>query len=536
MADNIPKDYSEYALSGSVWSPENSKAAVPDLLGNMHDVANSATEMVTENSAIIGGGLSDSLSLNSLSGSLVKQFELSSPDVREPGEVSTSRETSSETVSSAEIDASVARIMGNRGSQEDPTWSAKAYASLDSGEITNNALSGLPDPPVAVSAKSRAPSLQKLDNPITPPAPIVMPTASPAPINNAAQYTAIDSNPASLTNRAGALTRLLDDGLLEGGQARNMADKLKAGDIELSSLEHVSTLRDSSFIDLLAEDSGPITRQDATEAISSQQDNREAFARHGLGDVVFNSQKADARNQELGAGPYDGPLNKSTLSSIQQIMGGEDDWTKVSRAVSGAMASSLTGEDPSLAPAEITGLAADKYIQSQADVDPQFKALDDRLNKVDRQKTLQQMGTNATKSVQEKLRAVPQINVESSLMTPDAVDITPPETTRDSALTDLEGYQPQQGSKTSITSLLESSVETADSMSVDSKTLDKLDSGNQSVGRDSANGSGSEISAKTVVLHGATINVTSDDANIQLTGVDSGPASEATATAPAVDG
>jgi len=547
MADNIPKDYSEYATSGSVWAPENSESSVPDLLGNMHDVANFSTELTTD-SPIVSGGLSDSLSLDSLSGTLVKQIELSSPSIRESSDVSPSKSTDMSAFSSDELEASISRIMESRRSPDDLSWSAESYASQNLEDITDTTLSVLPDPPVATYkesrapdppvatyTESRAPALQKLDNPLTPLAPIVTPTANLTPPSNTTPYVATENSPAALPNRAGALTRLLDDGLLTDGQAFNWADKLRTGDIDLDSLKHIETLQNSPFLDVLAEDSGPLTRQGATEAIDNQSANREAFARYSLDDVMHKSQQTDTLNRELGAGPYEGPFNQSTLSSIQQIMG-EGDWSKVSRSVSGAMSSSLIDKDRSAllggGPSELIGPAADKYIQSQAEVDPQFKDLDDRLNSMGRQETLSQLGSNAANSVQEKLKAVPPVDAVASLLTSDTVDITPPTNTIDSILTDSKDHPAQPG----IASLLDSSAETADRMSVDSGTMDKLESGNQSLGREAAAGNDGELSAKTVVLRGATINVTSEDANIQLTGVDSGPASEATTTAPAVDG
>jgi hypothetical protein len=315
------------------------------------------------------------------------------------------------------------------------------------------------------------------------------------------------------------------------------------GDLDLDSLKHIETLQNSPFLDVLAEDSGALTRQGAIEAIDNQPANREAFARYSLDDVMRKSQQTDTLNRELGAGPYEGPFNQSMLSAIQQIMGGGD-WSKVSRSVSGAMASSLISHDERAEIlggdwSELTGQAADKYIQNQAEVDPQFKELDDRLNSMGRQETLSQLGSNVANSAQEKLKAVPPVDAgpfrqSFDQYAGDTTDITSP---THQQLEDAYRLSKDSSMSEQIRQFESlSKAEQADAMSVDSRTMDKLESGSQSLGRESVAGNDGELSAKTVVLHGATINVTSEAANIQLTGVDSGPASEATTTAPAVDG
>jgi hypothetical protein len=153
-----------------------------------------------------------------------------------------------------------------------------------------------------------------------------------------------------------------------------------------------------------------------------------------------------------------------------------------------------------------------------------------------RQETLSQLGSNVANSAQEKLKTVPPVDAgpfrqSFDQYAGDTTDITSPTNTIDSMLMDSK-----DSSMSEQIRQFESLSKTEQAMMVDSRTMDKLESGSQSLGRESVAGNDGELSAKTVVLHGATINVTSEAANIQLTGVDSGPASEATTTAPAVDG
>ena len=240
MAENIPKDYSEYITSGRAWTPENSKSSVPDLIGNMHDVANFPTK-VTADSPIVSGGLSDSLSLDSLAGSLGRQIELANPSVREFSNVAPSKTTAFDAFSSQELVGGLSGIMGDHRSTDELPRFDKGYNLPDWKDITDIALDSLPDIPVATFKEPRAPALQKLDNLLTPLEPIAIPTDNFIPPVMTKPYAPTLKGPADLPNRTGALTRLIDDGRLEGGQAFDWADKLRTGDIDLGSLQHIET-------------------------------------------------------------------------------------------------------------------------------------------------------------------------------------------------------------------------------------------------------------------------------------------------------
>lgn len=512
MTDYVSKDYSQYGKGGRLqpWVPEanipktaRQPEVSPGLVGNTYDIEQSVrglrgiqsenTSYLLADKGVISGGLGPSLAIDTVTGAIAKQLE-GNGDARK-----------------ADIRKDNPEASDSRASLSTPVDS-ELLRSLDQfAQRADKLLTG-------VGGNSTSDVLRNIDKSTGPPLP---------------QEQISSNSPDSVNNRLGALARLSDDGSVSDGQAAAWADMVKTKTISSEDLDKVSGLSGRKFIDMISENNPAITRDQAVESVAAQQDNKEVAARYGLEATIQRSHAESANNLALGAGQHDGPFNQSTLKNIQDIMA-EGDWADVSRKVSGAMASSvLDMSDESLHDVDkrnsAMGSAARDVIKEQATTDNQFAELGDRLNSLGDGKRdfyLTQMADDAanlselgkadvpiTKPLQDKTADI--LGDSGSVDTAD----------KDAPTNELD-----------MRSLLETNVDLPDSMSLDSFTKDKVQAGNQPLDRDNLAPTAGSDEAKTVVLRGATINVTSEDASIQLTGVDSGPASEATPTAPAVTG